>query len=47
MFNRFRTFVMVLIVGAACLPLAAQTYTLQAFSYPYFPNVWHLRFGNQ
>jgi len=29
-----------LILAAACLPLAAQTYTFQAFSYPYFSNVY-------
>jgi hypothetical protein len=29
---------MVLILGAASLPLAAQTYSLQAFTVPYAPN---------
>lgn len=39
MSNRCSTLVLCLVLVAVGLPLAAQTYTFQAFSYPYFPNV--------
>lgn len=38
MSNRCCAFLLVLMLAAACLPLAAQTYSLQAFSYPHVPN---------
>ena len=35
--NRFERVMMLLVLVASCLPLAAQTYTLQAFNVPYAP----------
>ena len=37
MSNPCKTLALALVLGAACTPLAAQTYTLQAFSVPYAP----------
>ena len=45
MSNRCCVLVLSLILAAACLPLAAQTYTFQAFSYPYFTNVGTFAMG--
>lgn len=38
MSNRCCPLLAILILGVACLPLAAQTYSLQGFSVPYAPN---------
>ena len=38
MLRRFVNLALRLILAAGCLPLAAQTYTLQALSVPYAPN---------
>ncbi len=35
----FATLLLALVLAVACLPMAAQTYIFQAFSYPYFSNV--------
>ncbi len=39
MSKRFAKLLLTLALAAACLPLAAQTYAFQAFSYSHFPNV--------
>jgi hypothetical protein len=49
MSNNFKKLVLGLFLATACLPLAAQTYSFQAFSYPYFnsPDTYALGINNR